>query len=140
MALKYFNQLLGELGNKIGIDSLSANNKGLCSLRFDDRLTIDLEYSEEKDNLLLTSLVGTIKPDQKEKKCTELLEANLLWCGTGGATLGVDPETGAVFMSYQEKLQGINFSEFQGVIKNFSDTALFWNKRLLEKTSSKKDL
>ncbi len=69
-------------------------------------------------------------PYQTEKFYPELLEANLLWAGTGGATLGVDPATLSVFMCYQEKMEGMEFLRFQELLKGFSDTALFWNQRL----------
>ncbi len=133
MSLEYFNKLLKDLGNNVGLPELSANSQGLCSLRFDDRLTIDLEYNEDREVFIISSLIGMIRPNQKEKFYSEFLEANLLWVGTSGATLGVDPETLTVFICYQEPLAGMEFSRFQNLIKEFSDAALFWNRRLLEK-------
>lgn len=137
MPLEHFNKLLKDLGTNIGYADLQANSKGLCSLRFDDRLTIDLECDEKRDILLLSSLIGIIKDQQKEKIYAEMLEANLLWAGTGGATLGVDPGTLTVFLCHQQRLQGMSFPEFQKLVKEFSSTSLYWNKRLLEGTPRK---
>ncbi|MFI0348300.1 MAG: type III secretion system chaperone [Chthoniobacterales bacterium] len=137
MLLEYFNSLLKKLGTNIGLTGLSANSYGFCSLRFDDRLTIDLECNEEQEKLIISSLIGTMITEQKEKFFSELLEANLLWGGTGGATIGVDPATLAVFICYQERLAGMEFSRFQELIKEFSDTALFWNQRLVKNTPKK---
>ncbi len=132
MSLEHFNDLLKDLGKSVGLPDLKPSGEGLCSLRFDDRVTIDLECSEERGALIFSSIVGTLLPYQAEKIYPELLEANLLWVGTGGATLGVDPATLSVFMCYQEKIEGMEFLRFQDLLKGFSDTALFWNKRLLE--------
>lgn len=132
MLLEHFNDLLKDLGKSVGLPDLKPSSDGLCSLRFDDRVTIDLECSEERGALIFSSIVGTLLPYQAPKVYPELLEANLLWVGTGGATLGVDPATLSVFMCYQEKMEGMEFTRFQDLLKGFSDTALFWNKRLLE--------
>ena len=132
MSLEHFNDLLKDLGKSVGLPDLKPSVEGLCSLRFDDRVTIDLECSEERGALIFSSIVGTLLPYQSDKIYPELLEENLLWVGTGGATLGVDPATLSVFMCYQEKIDGMEFLRFQDLLKGFSDTALFWNKRLLE--------
>lgn len=130
MSIEHFNDLLKDLGKSVGLPDLKPSNDGLCSLRFDDRVTIDLEANEETGALIFSSIVGTLMPYQTEKFYPELLEANLLWAGTGGATLGVDPATLSVFMCYQEKMEGMEFLRFQELLKGFSDTALFWNNRL----------
>ncbi len=130
MSIEHFNDLLKDLGKSVGLPDLKPSNDGLCSLRFDDRVTIDLEANEETGALIFSSVVGTLLPYQTEKFYPELLEANLLWAGTGGATLGVDPATLSVFMCYQEKMEGMEFLRFQELLKGFSDTALFWNNRL----------
>ena len=132
MSLEHFQQLIKKFGENIGIPNLEPHPQGLCSLRFDDRVTIDIEYSEEQDALLLSSLVGVLKSQETKQFYDELLEANLLWGGTSGATIGVDPASLAVFLCYQEHLKGISLEEFQQSVKRFSDTALFWNQRLAE--------
>ncbi len=82
--------------------------------------------------MIFSSVIGTVPPNQEEKVYIELLEANLLWTGTGGATLGVDPKTASIFMCYQEKVEGMQFLRFQELLKGFSDMALSWNKSLKE--------
>jgi hypothetical protein len=130
MCIEHFENLLKELGASVGLPDLKPSEDGFCSLRFDDRVTIDLECNEEAEALIFSSIVGTVPPKQEEQVYIELLEANLLWSGTGGATLGVDPETASIFMCYQEKMEGMKFLRFQELLKGFSDRALFWNKSL----------
>lgn len=132
MSLEHFQQLIKKFGEQIGVPNLETHPQGICSLRFDDRVTIDLEYSEEQDALLLSSLVGVLKQQESKEFYGELLEANLLWGGTSGATIGIDPVSLAVFLCYQEQLKGISLEKFQQSIKKFSDAVLFWNQRLAE--------
>lgn len=138
MSLEQFQQLMKRLGEQIGVPNLKPHPQGLCSLRFDDRVTIDLEYDEEKDAFLLSSLVGVLKMADSKYFYDELLEANILWGGTGGATIGVDPASLAVFLCYQEQLKGASSEQFQQTIKKFSDAALFWNQRLAEGPKGKR--
>ena len=138
MSLENFQKLIKMFGENIGVSSLEPHPQGLCSLRFYDRVTIDLEYNEEQNALLLSSLVGVLKPKESELFYDELLEANLLWGGTGGATIGVDPASLTVFLCYQEQLKGVSLEKFQQLVKRFSDTALFWNQRLAEGPKKKK--
>jgi hypothetical protein len=132
MSQEHFRQLIKMFGERIGFPDIEPHPEGLCSLRFDDRVTIDLEYSEEQKVLLLSSLVGVLKKEESQLFYDELLEANLLWGGTAGATLGVDPESLTVFLCYQEQLLGLALEQFQQLMRQFSDAALFWNQRLAE--------
>ena len=122
----------------MGLPELQANKEGLCSLRFDDRITIDMEFSGDKGALILSSIVGTLTPHHSKDFYAQLLEANLLWSGTGGGTLGVDPATKSVFLCYQEKMKGLEFLRFQELLKGFSNVALFWNQHLEQSSDAKK--
>ncbi len=137
MSLEHFQELIKIFGERIGIPHLELHPQGIYSLRFDDRVTIDLEYNERQNMLLLSSLVGVLKENERGVFYRELLEANLMWAGTNGATIGVDPASLAVFICYQEQLKGISLKQFQQTIKQFSDTALFWNQRLVEGAKGK---
>lgn len=130
MFIEHFKDLLKELGENIGLPDLKPDNDGLCSLRFDDKVTLDFECQESTGALIISSILGALLPHEAKAFYPILLEANLLWGGTGGATIGVDPATLSVFLCYQEKIQGMEFLRFQELIKGFSDTALFWNQRL----------
>ena len=130
MFIEHFTDLLKELGENIGLSDLKPDKDALCSLRFDDKVTLDFECQESSGALIISSIIGTLLPHEAKAFYPILLEGNLLWGGTGGATLGVDPLTLTVFLCYQEKMEGMEFLHFQDLIKGFSDTALFWNQRL----------
>ncbi|MBX9742170.1 MAG: type III secretion system chaperone [Chthoniobacterales bacterium] len=131
--IEQFNHLLKDLGNNIGLPDLQASGEGFCSLRFDDKITIDLESHEESGVLTFSSIVGTLSEHEADAFYPQLLEANLLWGGTGGATLALEKATLNVFLCYQEHLEGMDFLRFQQLLKGFSDTALFWHQRLQQR-------
>ena len=60
-----------------------------------------------------------------------LLEANVLWAGTGGATLGVIPDDRSVVLAYQEKAAAIDGQRFENLLSGLADAAEFW-KKLIE--------
>lgn len=134
--MEHFANLLKDLGNNIGLPDLKPSSSGLCSLRFDDKVTIDLECNEETGALTFSCILGTLAAHEAEAFYPQLLEANLLWGGTGGATLGVDRTTLSVFLCYQEHQEGMDFLRFQQLLKGFSDTALFWYQRLQQGPNS----
>ena len=138
MSSQHFNHLLKDLGKSVGLSELQASKEGLCSLRFDDRITVDMECSQGKGVLIFSSIVGALLPEQSKDFHLQLLEANLLWSGTGGATLGVDPTTQTVFLCYQEKIEDLDFLRFQDLLKGFSNVAPFWNQHLTPATDAKK--
>ena len=120
----------------MGLPDLQADKEGLCSLRLDDRVTITMECNEASGVLVFSAVLGTLAPYQTKSFYPHLLEANLFWKETGGATLGVDPATLNVFLCQQEKFEEMPSEYFQEVLKKFSDTALSWNTRLSESTES----
>ncbi|WP_179280573.1 type III secretion system chaperone [Bordetella genomosp. 1] len=55
-----------------------------------------------------------------------LLEANHLWTGTGGATLGVQRDTGTVVLGARLPVEGTEPAHLAEMLAVFLDTANFW--------------
>ncbi|HLB34456.1 MAG: hypothetical protein A3F67_05300 [Verrucomicrobia bacterium RIFCSPHIGHO2_12_FULL_41_10] len=130
MPLSQFTLLLKECGDAVGIHDLAPDDHGFASLLIDDALTIDLEYNEEDDLMVLSSVLGTIPIDQIVTLYPEFLEANLFWNGTGGGTLGVDPTTHTLFLCYRENLGMMDLQRFQQLLQGFGDASLYWSRRI----------
>ena len=54
------------------------------------------------------------------------LEANMLWAGTGGATLGLQPGTGALTLCSRFDIATLNAEELSDRLGRFVDTAECW--------------
>jgi len=103
-----------------------------------DGLAISLSYEELEDsrNILCFSLLG--QPHESAVKATyiELLEANSFWMETGGATIGMQRNSGEIIMCSKISLDNLNATSFSKFVDNFSDIAHYWKKMISRKRIS----
>lgn len=111
-----------------GNQSIKVDEEGGCALTFDDNIVVNMEYDGELDLLTLYCRLGTVAADRVGTVYPLLLEANVLWAGTGGATLGVIPDDRSVVLAYQEKAAAIDGQRFEGLLSGLVDAAEFWMK------------
>lgn len=126
MSKELFTQLLSELGKNVGLPELAPDEDNYCCLGFDDKIITHLQYNQENDVVMLFAQLGTIDTDKANLIYPRILKANLFWQGTGGATLGVDDESGEVLMAYQLPIQILDFAKFQELLEGFINTAELW--------------
>lgn len=69
---------------------------------------------------------GTVAGKHRAKTATFLLAANVLWMGTGGATLGMDFEC-RVILCYSELVQHLLIERFPNLINVAED----WEENLV---------
>jgi hypothetical protein len=80
--------LVRTLGHAVGIDALALDDGGTCTMRFDETvLTCELDSGE--DRLVLHAVLGP-PPDGQAELFARLLEGNMCWKDTQGATLALD--------------------------------------------------
>lgn len=125
------NDLLSALGETLRIPELAFDEDGGCTLIFDDELDMHLLLDEERQSIIFHSLVGTLhgRPDRAQW-CEMLLEANLFWSDTGGATLALEPVGGDVFLLRALNPEGLESVSFQDEMEYFVETALRWKGAL----------
>ena len=126
-----FDNLLADLGAEIGILELCADESGVCNLLFDD-VAVSLELAEGGEALYISALVGRAGQAAGAAQSAALLDANYLFSGTGGATLGVDKTTGDIAMIRAERLSGLGKSRFLSVLEEFVNLAEAWQKRITQ--------
>ena len=124
-------QIIGDFGKTVGLDDLELDEAGYCCLVIDKNLVINIELDEPERRLMLYSLVGRPGPDRLPVP-NMAMEANYLGRGTGGATLGVQPEGGGIVLSRGVPLAGLDLPGFNGALERFVNTAEAWTKRLAE--------
>lgn len=95
-----------------------------------DDITVSLYYEGDENigEVVCFSLLG--KPDAANlaKVSQVLLEANYLWAGTGGATLGMSPEDQKVMCAVRLQIDGLTGESLASTIDAFVDTASFWKR------------
>ena len=127
-------QILGDFGKTIGLDGLELDGEGYCCLMIDNDLVINIEFDEPGVRLMLYSKLGRPGPDRLAA-LTEIMEANYLGRGTDGATLGIEPGSGAIVLSREVPVAGIDVPGFSNALERFVNMAESWTKRLGEASS-----
>lgn len=120
----YFN-LLHELAIFLGLSPEEL--RGTEELVIDD-LPVGLTFSgdDEIADLVFFADLGKPAPDRDASVHRVLLEANGLWAGTGGATLGLHSGSGNLLICARVPLEGTTAPGLAEVLDVFVDTAHFW--------------
>jgi hypothetical protein len=97
-----------------------------------DNLKIAFDFQPLDPNLptvgdvIFFSVLGRPTPEREGERHRLLLQGNHLWAGTGGATLGIQQEGGAVVIAMRLPLEGLNAEYLLQVLDSYADTARFW--------------
>ena len=83
------NNLLGEFGSSIGMPELELDEENRCNLMFDE-VAVSFELSPDEASVYLYSYLGDVVSNDSKAAFAVLLDANCLFRGTMGATMGVD--------------------------------------------------
>lgn len=122
-------RLLDQFAASIGLSDLQLDNDGLCALRFGGTVTV--EMSAEDDKLLIYSDLGAVLDGEESPVYTSLLQANLFWHSTYGATLSItDDHPAHVVLALQINWPSLTPVKFEEIMEQFVSTAEHWMTRL----------
>jgi hypothetical protein len=111
--------LLGELGTDLGIPGLAFDDAGRCRLMIDE-LQVEIERTHDGSALFMTCLVGELPASGREAVMARLLDANFLFKGTQGATLGVASGSDVVVLAHRAPAAGLGMLELRHMLENFT--------------------
>ena len=134
MSADMVRNLLQEFGHSIGIPDLQVDEEGRCNLLFDD-VAVSFEFSQDEESVYLYSYLATAPEVDLEKFYATLLEANYLFRGTNGATLGVEAMSKRVVLIREERLELMRLAQFESVVGGFVNLAENWKKKLVNWTA-----
>ncbi len=130
MSTELYAKLIADLGNAVGIPSLVPDEEGYCILGLDERIVLVMQYEPETESIVLFTDLGPCPSNDKSEFLADLLKANCLWAGTGGATLGLNADTGTILLCYRMPARHFEFEPFQSTIEGMVNTAEFWKSRM----------
>ena len=116
---KYVNELLESTGKSLGLPGLSLDENNHCVLLFDD-----------KELLIIYSYLGEVPFEGRENIFESLLESNLFWKDTQGATIGIDRQTQTVVLAFPMELPLKRKEIFEDRLALFVELTESWIKKL----------
>lgn len=124
-----YQQLLKDYAALAGLDSatdfLLSQELRIAGLW----IGVNAEGDEEGGSVVIFTSLGQLEGTaQSERVMRLMLEANALWAGTGGCTLGVQSGTGAVILCIRAPLAVCNAGTLARMIDAFADIALLWRE------------
>lgn len=111
-----FNRLLADLAARVGSAAVEANDDGSCHMSFEPDTELSMLANPLDGSLFLWTSPGMLSGD-KEAACRRLLEANLFWRGTDGATLSLLPESDNIVLTMRQPLEGLDAAGLQDLIE-----------------------
>ena len=128
MSLAVMENMLSEFGASIGIPDLKPDPEHRCNLMFDE-VAVSFELGPDDESLYIYALLGSVPEGQAERAYADLLHANHVFEGTGGATLCVDPRTQGIVLLRAERLETLRLARFEVLLEDFVNVAERWMKR-----------
>ncbi len=128
-----FQDWLTQLAKELKLnETLALDEKNHCYLMFDDTMLVEIEYKPEDNVFYLKGNLGDISENKIKFIYPKLLEANLAWRETNGATLGLQQYSEKVLLVQSTPLETCNYALFNKSLEIFVNTFEFWVKNLQE--------
>ncbi len=97
------------------------------AIQFEEQSIVMLEWAEQPDRVVLTTLLGTPSESMQLSVYETLLCYNLLWKDTGGVKMALSGPGGELVLLYELFAPNLNLSEMQVVLTNFLNIAQVWS-------------
>lgn len=109
-------------------DLLSAQELQVAGLS----IGLTVEGGEDSGSIVFFTSLGVPAPQVSRENLLQLmLEANALWVGTGGCTLGLQADTGAVLLCARAPLALCDAPALVAAVDAFVDVGLLWREIVL---------
>lgn len=122
-------ELMQELGSRLGLGEVQLDEDGGAQIVVDDDLDIDIARAEEGSGFSLSAVVGPLHANDREAELAELLAANLLGRGTGGAALSLDDALDEIVLSRIVAQDDLPFEVFEQELTTFIEVLRIWRDR-----------
>lgn len=121
-------ELARELGLPAGHARLTADDA--TSLRLDDGTALIIMLNRDRNALDIHADLGFPPVGGREALYALMLQGNMLFCATGGCTLGLDRKTGHANLNFRFPLETLDYTSFRRVLEQFLQSFAYWKRRL----------
>lgn len=125
--MEAFQQWLDRLAKELSLEeALTLDEYDQCFLLFDEKILVQIHLKEKENVFSFTSKLGNVDERQMSLLYPRLLEANMLWKETHGATLGIQQFSEMVLLVQHTQLSGCTYESFEKGLEIFVNTVEFW--------------
>jgi hypothetical protein len=132
-------RLLQELCEHLKLPAPPTSDDGECVVGIDYGEELVVFVSADDAELMLYSRVGVLGSDQTEL-LEQLFDANLLWQGTGAATLAFERYSRAVVLQQRMGAEGQTMQGLEQQLKTFADEAERWGQAIVSAAGSPSEI
>jgi hypothetical protein len=97
---------------------------------------LQLEGQDDDAEVLLCSLLAVPHPERWTETARLLLQANHLWSGTCGATLGMLPDDDMISLSMRRPLRDLTADSLAVLVAKAADIGIAWQELIVERESA----
>ena len=124
-----FQNILKTFGTGINLPDLSLDEDHRCNLFFDE-VPVSIEVSPNEQYVYMYSYLGDVPVAGSESLTSKLLQANYIYGETERCTLGIQNISRKVALICNERIKGMDLSDFEKSLENFINVAEYWMKNL----------
>ena len=124
-------RVLREFGAKIGLPQIDFNSDNFCTLAFDD-VIVNLELPGAGEYLACYLWIAAVEADRRPDVAQAVADANYLFSGTHGATLGMSRSSGDLVLAAQVADATLILPRLEQILENLVNLAQAWRIRLAE--------
>jgi hypothetical protein len=125
-------KLVEDFGKTLTVGLTLDEMHNSCVLLFDENVVLNIEYDDAEERLLFFVYLDELPSEGAEPLLRMLLEANLFWHKTRGATLSLEEGTNGIVLAYAHAVALLDTVQFEAVVENFVQLAEDWKKRIEE--------
>jgi hypothetical protein len=109
------DQILESLAKELGIPELEFEEETeTCTLQIGEKDRVNITCDQTNQEIILHAEMGLLPPNNRNEVVEQLLEANLFWAGTRGATISIERQTGTVIVARSMSLYESSGTVLQG--------------------------
>jgi hypothetical protein len=123
-------KFLEALSESIGVP-LAFREDLTCCLSTPEGVEIQIEHAPEQSAIVFVAALGSVQPGD-EALLRHLLEANFLFQGTRGESLGLEASTGRAMLCRQFDPGTTSTAAGVDLFRRFANTASRWREHLAE--------
>jgi len=114
-----YEELMAEVGKRLELEAFEPDEDGMCML-IGEGVIIFFHHVPEADMVLTSSVLRTLEEEPSKEYLCGLLEANLMWQQTRGATVSLDASERNVMLARYDRLSTIDADTFMSIITDFT--------------------